>query len=158
MPASWSHNLRHVEEPFSFSNKIICIATWKQSCLSDLQLFPKWSNIPRCILLLRNYFVIECPHMCNNTNVCLVFVVEAVTAICEVSQRIQNNTQCHENHLQLRRVQKLLKGRKTKVLAAGLSLWSHFPFISSKNHPHLLSPSFCIYVLWDTLGWRGRQN
>ncbi|KAM7366758.1 hypothetical protein PAMP_014708 [Pampus punctatissimus] len=43
----------------------------------------------------------------------------AVAAVCEVSQRIQNNTGRHENHLQLCRVQKLLKGRKTKVLAAG---------------------------------------
>ncbi|TMS02887.1 rho guanine nucleotide exchange factor 39 isoform X1 [Larimichthys crocea] len=43
----------------------------------------------------------------------------AVTAVCVVSQRIHNNNQCHENHLQLCRVQKLLKGRKTKVLAAG---------------------------------------
>ncbi|XP_062300168.1 rho guanine nucleotide exchange factor 39 [Scomber scombrus] len=43
----------------------------------------------------------------------------AVTAVCEVSQRIQNNTRCHENHLQLCRVQKLLKGRKTKVSASG---------------------------------------
>ncbi|XP_029317990.1 rho guanine nucleotide exchange factor 39 isoform X2 [Cottoperca gobio] len=43
----------------------------------------------------------------------------AVTAVCDVSQRIQNNTRRHENHLQLCRVQKLLKGRKTKVLAAG---------------------------------------
>ncbi|XP_063761137.1 rho guanine nucleotide exchange factor 39 isoform X1 [Eleginops maclovinus] len=43
----------------------------------------------------------------------------AVTAICGVSQRIQDNTRRHENHLQLCRVQKLLKGRKTKVLAAG---------------------------------------
>eukprot|EP00064_Thunnus_orientalis_P002428 superscaffoldBa00000177_g2435 len=42
----------------------------------------------------------------------------AVAAVCEVSQRIQNNTRRHENHLQLCRVQKLLKGRKTKVLAA----------------------------------------
>ncbi|KAM9334532.1 rho guanine nucleotide exchange factor 39 [Symphorus nematophorus] len=46
-------------------------------------------------------------------------ISRAVTAICAVSQRIQNNTQRHENHLQLCRVQKLLKGRKTKVLAAG---------------------------------------
>nr|XP_020463825.1 rho guanine nucleotide exchange factor 39 isoform X2 [Monopterus albus] len=43
----------------------------------------------------------------------------AVTAVCEVSQRIQNNTRCHENYLELCRVQKLLKGRKTNVLAAG---------------------------------------
>ncbi|XP_034382016.1 rho guanine nucleotide exchange factor 39 [Cyclopterus lumpus] len=43
----------------------------------------------------------------------------AVTAVDEVSQRIQNNRRCHENHLQLCRVQKLLKGRKTKVSAAG---------------------------------------
>lgn len=48
-----------------------------------------------------------------------VFAVGAVTAVCEVSQRIQNNTRCHQNHLQLCRVQKLLKGRKTKVLASG---------------------------------------
>ncbi|XP_070848445.1 rho guanine nucleotide exchange factor 39 [Chaetodon trifascialis] len=46
-------------------------------------------------------------------------VSRAVTAVCVVSQRIQKNVQCHENHLQLCRVQKLLKGRKTKVLAAG---------------------------------------
>ncbi|XP_032361276.1 rho guanine nucleotide exchange factor 39 isoform X2 [Etheostoma spectabile] len=43
----------------------------------------------------------------------------AVSAVCDVSQRIQDNARCHENHLQLCRVQKLLKGRKTKVLAAG---------------------------------------
>ncbi|XP_058479476.1 rho guanine nucleotide exchange factor 39 isoform X1 [Solea solea] len=43
----------------------------------------------------------------------------AVTAVCEVSQRIENNTRRHENHLQLCRVQRLLKGRSTKVLAAG---------------------------------------
>nr|XP_019955374.1 PREDICTED: rho guanine nucleotide exchange factor 39 [Paralichthys olivaceus] len=43
----------------------------------------------------------------------------AVTAVSDVSQRIQNNTRRHENHLQLCRVQKLLKGRSTKVLAAG---------------------------------------
>ncbi|XP_037318404.2 rho guanine nucleotide exchange factor 39 [Pungitius pungitius] len=43
----------------------------------------------------------------------------AVDAVNEVFQRIQNNTRCHENHLQLCRVQKLLKGKKTKVLAEG---------------------------------------
>ncbi|XP_030624574.1 rho guanine nucleotide exchange factor 39 [Chanos chanos] len=43
----------------------------------------------------------------------------AVKAISEVAQRIQDNARSHENHLQLRRVQKLLKGRKTKVLAPG---------------------------------------
>ncbi|XP_037552021.1 rho guanine nucleotide exchange factor 39, partial [Nematolebias whitei] len=43
----------------------------------------------------------------------------ATAAVSEVSQRIHDNTQRHENHLQLCRVQKLLKGRKTKVLAAG---------------------------------------
>ncbi|XP_054480790.1 rho guanine nucleotide exchange factor 39 isoform X1 [Anoplopoma fimbria] len=43
----------------------------------------------------------------------------AVTAVDEVSQRIQNNARRHDNHLQLCRVQKLLKGRKTKVSAAG---------------------------------------
>ncbi|XP_030004364.1 rho guanine nucleotide exchange factor 39 isoform X2 [Sphaeramia orbicularis] len=43
----------------------------------------------------------------------------AVSAVSEVSQRIENNTRRHENHLQLCRVQKLLKGRKTKVLAPG---------------------------------------
>uniref|UniRef100_UPI0037E96EBF rho guanine nucleotide exchange factor 39 n=1 Tax=Semicossyphus pulcher TaxID=241346 RepID=UPI0037E96EBF len=46
-------------------------------------------------------------------------ISRAVDHVCEVSQRIQNNTRRHENHLQLCRVQKLLKGRKTKVLAAG---------------------------------------
>ncbi|XP_041637245.1 rho guanine nucleotide exchange factor 39 isoform X1 [Cheilinus undulatus] len=46
-------------------------------------------------------------------------ISSAVDAVSEVSQHIQNNTRRHENHLQLCRVQKLLKGRKTKVLAAG---------------------------------------
>ncbi|KAF7228762.1 rho guanine nucleotide exchange factor 39 [Nothobranchius furzeri] len=44
---------------------------------------------------------------------------KAVAAVSEVSQRIQDNTRKHENHLQLCRVQKLMKGRKTKVMAAG---------------------------------------
>ncbi|KAJ8245523.1 hypothetical protein GJAV_G00271650 [Gymnothorax javanicus] len=43
----------------------------------------------------------------------------AVKAISGVSQRIQDNARSHENHLQLQRVQRLLKGRKTKVLAPG---------------------------------------
>ncbi|KAM9310068.1 rho guanine nucleotide exchange factor 39 [Pholidichthys leucotaenia] len=42
-----------------------------------------------------------------------------VAAVSTVSQRIQDNARRHENHLQLCRVQKLLKGQKTKVLAAG---------------------------------------
>nr|XP_057925005.1 rho guanine nucleotide exchange factor 39 isoform X2 [Doryrhamphus excisus] len=42
----------------------------------------------------------------------------AVAAVELLHQRIQKNTRRHENHLQLCRVQKLLKGRKTKVLAA----------------------------------------
>uniref|UniRef100_W5KVZ6 Rho guanine nucleotide exchange factor (GEF) 39 n=1 Tax=Astyanax mexicanus TaxID=7994 RepID=W5KVZ6_ASTMX len=41
----------------------------------------------------------------------------AVRAVSEVAQRIQDNARSHENHLQLRRVQKLLKGRKTRLLA-----------------------------------------
>ncbi|KAM4523272.1 rho guanine nucleotide exchange factor 39 isoform 1-T1 [Fundulus diaphanus] len=44
---------------------------------------------------------------------------KAVAAVCEVSQRIHDNAQRHENHQQLCRVQKLLKGRKTRVLAPG---------------------------------------
>ncbi|XP_047245290.1 rho guanine nucleotide exchange factor 39 isoform X1 [Girardinichthys multiradiatus] len=43
----------------------------------------------------------------------------AVAAMCDVSQRIHDNAQRHENQLQLCRVQKLLKGRKTRVLAPG---------------------------------------
>ncbi|XP_056132707.1 rho guanine nucleotide exchange factor 39 [Lampris incognitus] len=43
----------------------------------------------------------------------------ALKAILEVSQRIQDNTRSYENHLNLRRVQKLLKGQKTKVMAPG---------------------------------------
>ncbi|XP_068611591.1 rho guanine nucleotide exchange factor 39 [Brachionichthys hirsutus] len=46
-------------------------------------------------------------------------ISRAVAAICAVSRRIGSNRRRHENHLQLCRVQKLLKGRKTKVLAAG---------------------------------------
>lgn len=49
----------------------------------------------------------------------LFFAVGAVAAVDELHQRIQDNTRRHENHLQLCRVQKLLKGRKTKVLEAG---------------------------------------
>lgn len=60
----------------------------------------------------------ECPTTCMVIEV-FVLPLGAVTAICDVSQRIQDNTRRHENHLQLCRVQKLLKGRKTKVLAAG---------------------------------------
>ncbi|KPP68571.1 hypothetical protein Z043_112741 [Scleropages formosus] len=48
-----------------------------------------------------------------------VRVPGAVKAVSEVAQRIQDNARSHENHLQLRRVQRLLKGRKTKVLAPG---------------------------------------
>ncbi|XP_026220041.1 rho guanine nucleotide exchange factor 39 isoform X1 [Anabas testudineus] len=43
----------------------------------------------------------------------------AMTAVCTVSQRIKDNTKCHENYLNLCRVQKLLTGQKTKVLATG---------------------------------------
>ncbi|KAL1275690.1 hypothetical protein QQF64_035313, partial [Cirrhinus molitorella] len=44
---------------------------------------------------------------------------KAVKAISEVAQRIQDNARSHENHLQLRRVQKRLKGRKTRILTPG---------------------------------------
>ncbi|XP_062862106.1 rho guanine nucleotide exchange factor 39 [Trichomycterus rosablanca] len=40
----------------------------------------------------------------------------AVSTVSEVAQRIQDNARSHENHLQLQRVQKLLKGRKTRLL------------------------------------------
>ncbi|CAL8323259.1 unnamed protein product [Lota lota] len=43
----------------------------------------------------------------------------AARAVSEVSQHIQDNARSHQNHLQLCRVQKLLKGRRTKVLAPG---------------------------------------
>uniref|UniRef100_A0A3Q2DCU0 Rho guanine nucleotide exchange factor (GEF) 39 n=1 Tax=Cyprinodon variegatus TaxID=28743 RepID=A0A3Q2DCU0_CYPVA len=48
-----------------------------------------------------------------------LFPVGAVDALSEVSQRIKDNAQRHDNHLQLCRVQKLLKGRKAQVLAPG---------------------------------------
>ncbi|CAL8405249.1 unnamed protein product [Arctogadus glacialis] len=41
----------------------------------------------------------------------------AARAVSEVSCRIQDNARSHQNHLQLLRVQRLLKGRRTKVLA-----------------------------------------
>nr|XP_055046171.1 rho guanine nucleotide exchange factor 39 [Misgurnus anguillicaudatus] len=44
---------------------------------------------------------------------------KAVKAVSEVAQRIQDNAHRHENHLQLRRVQKQLKGRKTRILVPG---------------------------------------
>ncbi|XP_069482772.1 rho guanine nucleotide exchange factor 39 [Ambystoma mexicanum] len=43
----------------------------------------------------------------------------AVKALSEVAQYIQDNARSHENYLQVVRVQKLLKGRKTKVLVPG---------------------------------------
>uniref|UniRef100_A0A8C5CEG5 Rho guanine nucleotide exchange factor (GEF) 39 n=1 Tax=Gadus morhua TaxID=8049 RepID=A0A8C5CEG5_GADMO len=43
----------------------------------------------------------------------------AARAVSEVSCRIQDNARSHQNHLQLLRVQRLLKGRRTKVLAPG---------------------------------------
>ncbi|GAA6103228.1 rho guanine nucleotide exchange factor 39 isoform X1 [Tachysurus ichikawai] len=44
---------------------------------------------------------------------------KAVSAVSEVAQCIQDNARSHENHLQLQRVQKLLKGRNTRLLAPG---------------------------------------
>lgn len=43
----------------------------------------------------------------------------AVSAVSKVAQRIQDDARSHENHLQLQRIQKLLKGRKTRLLAPG---------------------------------------
>ncbi|XP_076153380.1 rho guanine nucleotide exchange factor 39 [Alosa pseudoharengus] len=43
----------------------------------------------------------------------------AMRAVSEVCQRVQDNARSHENHLQLRRVQKMLKGRKARLLAPG---------------------------------------
>ncbi|XP_029681523.1 rho guanine nucleotide exchange factor 39 [Takifugu rubripes] len=43
----------------------------------------------------------------------------AATTVGGVSQRIQNNARHHDNHLQLCRVQKMMRGQKTKVLAKG---------------------------------------
>lgn len=44
---------------------------------------------------------------------------QAVRTVSDLSQRIEDNARRHENHLQLCRVQKLLKGRKTKLMAPG---------------------------------------
>ncbi|XP_041057985.1 rho guanine nucleotide exchange factor 39 [Carcharodon carcharias] len=46
-------------------------------------------------------------------------LTNAVKAVSEVSQHIQDQTRRHENYLQMLRVQKLLKGRRSKVLAPG---------------------------------------
>ncbi|KAL0964936.1 hypothetical protein UPYG_G00274650 [Umbra pygmaea] len=43
----------------------------------------------------------------------------SLKAVSEVSQRIQDNARSHDNQMQLRRVQKLLKGKKTKVIGPG---------------------------------------
>lgn len=51
----------------------------------------------------------------------------AATAVGGVSQRIQDNARRHDNHLQLCRVQKMMRGQKTKVLAEGWCLRSHIP-------------------------------
>uniref|UniRef100_A0A8C8DJM7 Rho guanine nucleotide exchange factor (GEF) 39 n=1 Tax=Oryzias sinensis TaxID=183150 RepID=A0A8C8DJM7_9TELE len=44
---------------------------------------------------------------------------KAFHEVNKVFQRIEDNTRRHENHLQLCRVQKLLKGKRTKILTAG---------------------------------------
>uniref|UniRef100_A0A3P9LFZ6 Rho guanine nucleotide exchange factor 39 n=1 Tax=Oryzias latipes TaxID=8090 RepID=A0A3P9LFZ6_ORYLA len=44
---------------------------------------------------------------------------KAFHEVSKVFQRIEDNTRRHENHLQLCRVQKLLKGKRTKILTAG---------------------------------------
>ncbi|XP_069061868.1 rho guanine nucleotide exchange factor 39 isoform X2 [Pleurodeles waltl] len=46
-------------------------------------------------------------------------LTRAVRAVSEVAQYIHDNARSHENYLQVVRVQKLLKGRKTKVLVPG---------------------------------------
>ncbi|KAJ7987978.1 hypothetical protein DPEC_G00318860 [Dallia pectoralis] len=43
----------------------------------------------------------------------------SLEAVSKVSQRIQENARSHDNQLQLRRVQKLLKGRRTKIIVPG---------------------------------------
>lgn len=46
-------------------------------------------------------------------------ISEAVKSVSEVSQWVQDIFDKRENSLQLHRVQKLLKGQKTQVLAPG---------------------------------------
>lgn len=46
-------------------------------------------------------------------------ISEAVKSVSEVSQWVQDIFDKRENSLQLHRVQKLLKGQKTRVLAPG---------------------------------------
>ncbi|XP_038667036.1 rho guanine nucleotide exchange factor 39 isoform X1 [Scyliorhinus canicula] len=46
-------------------------------------------------------------------------LTSAVKAVSEVSQHIQDQARRHENYLQMLRVQKLLKGQRSKVLAPG---------------------------------------
>uniref|UniRef100_UPI00398EEB0E rho guanine nucleotide exchange factor 39 isoform X1 n=2 Tax=Pristiophorus japonicus TaxID=55135 RepID=UPI00398EEB0E len=46
-------------------------------------------------------------------------LTNAVKAVSEVSQHIQDQARRHENYLQMLRVQKLLKGHRSKVLAPG---------------------------------------
>ncbi|KAI3367054.1 hypothetical protein L3Q82_009687, partial [Scortum barcoo] len=70
-------------------------------------------------LLRYRHFLLDLIANTSQNNPEFQKISRAMTAICEVSQHIQNNTLRHENHLQLCRVQKLLKGRKTKVLVEG---------------------------------------
>ncbi|XP_067861429.1 rho guanine nucleotide exchange factor 39 isoform X2 [Heptranchias perlo] len=46
-------------------------------------------------------------------------LTSAVKAVSEVSQHVQDQARRHENYLQMLRVQKLLKGQRSKVLAPG---------------------------------------
>ncbi|XP_030047727.1 rho guanine nucleotide exchange factor 39 isoform X2 [Microcaecilia unicolor] len=46
-------------------------------------------------------------------------LARALSAISQVSQYVHDHARSHENHLELLRVQKLLKGRRTKVMKPG---------------------------------------
>lgn len=88
------------------------------------------ASVFHCVLGIRKNFSVVFSLCSQSLVVCPIqslplfhamcpFGAEAVKAVSEVAQRIQDNARSHENHLQLRRVQKQLKGRKTRILTPG---------------------------------------
>lgn len=82
----------------------------------------------------------------------------AATAVGDVSQCIQSNARRHDNHLQLCRVQRMMRGQKTKVLAEGRHPSPHFPIFCweerssfcDKRNPLVLF-SVNLSELWELL-------
>lgn len=69
-------------------------------------------------------------------------VAGAATAVGGLSRRIHSNARRHDNHLQLCRVQKMMRGQKIKVLTEGrLPLTPRSSFFFSDSVVGFVSPS-----------------